>query len=136
VVLRNFRRPPTIALCKGAPGLFSSMNDDVWMLALGIGGTVKGSIVASSPGEREPTLPRRGDLRKILLPSNKLHSAGCILLILCPIFCPLHLTSSPPPSLPRSPRFLQLSLDVVTQESVIQSANDNKYSLNYSQKQH
>lgn len=57
-VPRKFRHPPTFALCKGALSFFSSMNDDVWMLALGTGGTVKGSIVASSPGERTHSAPQ------------------------------------------------------------------------------
>jgi len=56
-VPRKFRRPPTFTLCKGAPGFFSSMNDDVWMLALGTGGTVKGSIVAILPWRTNPLCP-------------------------------------------------------------------------------
>jgi len=45
--------------------------------------------------------------------------AGCILLILCPIFYPLHLTPPSPSSSLRSPRFLGSHPSVVIQESVI-----------------
>lgn len=56
---QKFRGPPIFALCKGAPSFFSSMNDDVWMLDLGTGGSVKGlPLLHPPPGERTHSAPQ------------------------------------------------------------------------------
>lgn len=121
-VPRKFRGPPTFALCKGAPSFFSSMNDDVWMLALGTGGSVKGSIVAPSPGERTHSAPQGRPSWNI---TAKQQTAFCRLYTVN--FMPDFLPTPSTPSPPSSPCILcSHPLMLLHDEFAIQSADNNK----------
>jgi len=150
-VPRKFCRPPTFTLCKGAPGFFSSMNDDVWMLALGIGGTVKGSIVASSPGERTHSAPQGRPSWNITAEQQTAHILSLSLFLSLSLslsLCWLYTVNFMPDFLP-TPSNSTLSLFLFAALAFLavipwllykspwsKSANNNKYSSNYSRKQH
>lgn len=95
--------------CKGAPGLFFQY--EWWCMDAGSsnGGSVKGSIVAPSPGERNPLAPQGRASWNI---TAEQQTAFCRLYTVnfMPDFLPTPPNPPPPPSLLTS----QASLDVVT----------------------